>query len=66
MPLVRKLDKQIWEVRSRLQNRIARNLFTVEDSVMVLLHGFIKKARKTPKSDLDLAKKRAAQLRGKR
>ncbi len=25
---------------------------------MVLLHGFVKKSQKTPKADLDLAKKR--------
>lgn len=63
MPLVRKLDVGLWEVRSRLDNRIARVLFTVEESVMVLLHGFIKKSEKTPASDLNLAKKRLATLR---
>ena len=64
MPVVRKIDDSLWEVRSRLQNRIARILFTVEDEVMVLLHGFIKKSQKTPKSDLELAKRRATKLRG--
>src|SRR5712691_710073 len=29
MPLVRKLDKDLWEVRIRLPDRIARVLFTV-------------------------------------
>lgn len=43
MPVVRKIDKDLWEVRSRLQNRIARILFTIDDCVMVLIHGFIKK-----------------------
>jgi hypothetical protein len=28
MPLVRKLDKGLWEVRSRLPDRIARVIFT--------------------------------------
>jgi phage-related protein len=64
MPVVRKLEKDLWEVRSRLQNRIARILFTVEDDVIVLIHGFIKKSQKTPKKDLELAKRRLAQLRG--
>jgi len=63
MPLVRKLDIGLWEVRSRLDNRISRVLFTVEENVMVLLHGFIKKSEKTPASDLNLAKKRLATLR---
>ena len=64
MPIIRKLDKDLWEVRSKLNKRIARVFFTVEDDVMVLLHGFIKKSQKTPKNDLELAKKRATQLRG--
>ena len=46
------------------EDRIARTVFTVEDGVMVLLHGFIKKAQKLPKHDLALARKRAAKLRG--
>ena len=64
MPMVRKLDKDLWEVRSGLPNRIARVIFTVNDGVMVLLHGFIKKSQKTPASDLALAKQRLRQLRG--
>ena len=64
MPVVRKLDKGLWEVRSRLNKCIARIIFTVENDAMVLLHGFIKKSQKTPKDNLELAKKRAAQLKG--
>jgi phage-related protein len=57
-PLADNLGAQIWEVRSRLKNRIARTLFTVYQQQIVLLHGFIKKERKTPVEDLRLAKKR--------
>ena len=64
MPVVRMLDKDLWEVRSRLRNRFARILFTVDGNVMVLLHGFIKKSQKTPKKDLEVAKRRIFQLRG--
>lgn len=63
MPLVRKMDKDLWEVRVQLTGRIARVLFTVVGSTMVLLHGFIKKSQAIPKSDLDLAKSRLKQLR---
>lgn len=63
MPLIRKLDADLWEVRSRLENRIARVLFTIVNENMVLLHGFIKKAQKTPKADIKLAKKRASEVR---
>jgi phage-related protein len=62
MPVVRKLDTGLWELRSRLDQRISRILFTVHDGAMVLLHGFIKKSQKTPKEDLQLAKDRKANL----
>lgn len=63
MPLIRKLGPGLWEVRSQLDNRIARIIFTVDNDTMILLHGFIKKSQKTPKSDLELAKKRVSDLR---
>src|SRR5881296_541523 len=58
MPLVRKLDKGLWEVRSRLPDRIARVIFTTGEHRMILLHGFIKKSQKMPQQDLGLAKTR--------
>jgi len=63
MPLVRHVEGDVWEVRSRLSNRIARVLFVLESGSMILLHGFIKKDRKTPKSDLDVARNRLKRLR---
>jgi phage-related protein len=66
MPIVDHVDGDIWEVRTRLATRIARVLFAIEGDVMVLLHGFIKKERKTPKADLDLAKQRLKKLRSAR
>ena len=66
MPVVDHVDGDIWEVRTRLATRIARVLFTIEGDVMVLLHGFIKKERKTPKAELDLAKRRSKKLRSPR
>ena len=59
-PLVDNLGDGIWEIRSRLKNRIARTLFVLVHEEIVLLHGFIKKDRKTPLEDLRLAKKRKA------
>src|SRR5205809_8017689 len=58
MPLVRKLDKDLWEVRIGLPGGIARVLFTTGEARMMLLHGFIKKSQKTPKQELALAKTR--------
>lgn len=59
MPLVRKMDTNLWEVRCHISGgQIARVLFTVYEDIMVLLHGFIKKSQKTPNKDLTLAKQR--------
>ena len=57
-PRVDHLRGPIWEVRSKIGNRIARVLFAVEQSEMILLHGFIKKTRQTNPTDIDLAIKR--------
>ena len=65
MPLVRHLEGGIWEIRVKLENRIARILFCLEGSTMVILHGVIKKQQTTPKQDLDLAKERLKILKRK-
>jgi len=58
MPVCKPLGDGIYEVRTRLiQNRIARVLFYIDvKGRTVLLHGFIKKAQKTPDEDLELAR----------
>jgi phage-related protein len=59
MPMVRSLGRDLWEVRSSLTGgKISRVIFCVDESRMVLLHGFIKKSRKTPQKEIDLALKR--------
>jgi phage-related protein len=61
MPLCRALGGGLWEVRTSLpSNRIARVLFSVQQSRILVLHGFIKKTQKTPADDLALA--RAAEI----
>ena len=58
MPVCRPLGSAIYEVGTTLaQNRIARVLFYIDKKErMVLLPGFIKKTRKTPDEDLELAR----------
>jgi phage-related protein len=63
MPLIRKLDPGLWEVRSRVGQGVARVVFTVDGGTMVLLHGFVKKSQKTPAGDLKIARQRLARLR---
>lgn len=63
MPLVRKMEPGLWEVRSDLADGIARVLFTAKDSRMVLLHGFIRKSAKTPENELKTARSRLKKLK---
>lgn len=63
MPLIRKLEPGLWDVRSHIAAGIARVLFTVDGPVMVLLHGFVKKSQATPESDLKTAHQRLSDLR---
>jgi len=55
MPLIRKIQKDLWEVRTTLDSGIARTFFTVDGEHMILLHGFIKKSQKTPQYELKTA-----------
>ena len=50
------------EIRTTLQNRIARILFCAAGPQVILLHGFIKKSPITPKTELDTARMRQADL----
>lgn len=62
MPLVRKMEPGLWEVRCDIADGIARVLFTVKGGQMVLLHGFVKKAQKTPDNELKTARNRLKKL----
>jgi len=63
MPYCRALGRGLWEVRSDLSGgRIARVIFCIVASEMVLLHGFEKKTQKTPTRDIDLAFKRKQEI----
>ncbi len=63
MPLARKLDTKLGELRSRVTGGIARTFFTIYQGQIVLLHGFIKKSQKTPDTDMSIAKTRLQKLR---
>ena len=63
MPLCRPMGKGLWEVRTDLGgNRTARVLICLYQEHLVVLHGFIKKTRATPESELALARKRQKEL----
>jgi len=59
MPSCRPMGAGLYEVRTSLSgNRIARVMFCISAGNLVLLHGLIKKTGKTPRADLQLARKR--------
>jgi phage-related protein len=62
MPLVRKMENALWEVRSNLLHGTVRILFTVIGTDMVLLHGFEKTSAKTPTRELATALTRLKEL----
>ena len=61
--LVKHLQGDLWEVRTRLPTRIARVIFAVHGDTMYLLHSFFKTTPKTPPADLALAEKRWRQIK---
>ena len=63
MPLARKMEDELWELRSNIPSGIARTFFTIHGNNIVLLHGFVKKSRKTPTNELSTAKRRLTKLR---
>ncbi len=62
MPLVRKMGKDLWELRSSFPDGIARLFFTVWQGQVIVLHGFIKKSLKTPDHELETAQRRLTQF----
>jgi len=63
MPLCRPFGKGLWEIRTDLPTkRTARVLICLYRDHLVALHGFIKKTRATPDSDLATARKRQKEL----
>ena len=58
------MGEGLFEVRAKGKEGIRRSLFcTVKGREVVILHSFIKKTQKTPKKDLDLAKKRMKEIK---
>ena len=63
MPLIKKIEPGLWEVRSRLANKISRVIFTVLEEHIVLVHAFIKKSQRLPEEDLRIARQRLSDIK---
>ena len=58
-PLVRYLEDKLWELREESQTKIYRLIYTFfTGRRIVFLHGFQKKTQKTPRREIEIAKKR--------
>ena len=54
----------LWEVRTDLSsNRTARLLFFLDENRIGVVHGLIKKTRKTPDADIGLALRRVKEMK---
>src|SRR5260221_12976319 len=54
-PRVDHLRGPMWEMRTRLRNRIARGLFVDAGDELILLHAFVRQTQKTPHDEIDLS-----------
>ena len=66
VPHVRHLTGPLWEMRLSGRAGISRALYVAnrEDARIVIVRAFIKKTRKTPRRDIDLALRRAREVTG--
>ncbi len=63
LPVCRPLGGGLWEVRSTLRSRReARVLFGFYQGMLIALHAFIKKTRKTAPDDLAVARQRMKEV----
>jgi phage-related protein len=54
----------LFEIRAKGKEGIGRSLFcTIKDREIIILHSFIKKSQKTPKKEIDLARKRMKEVK---
>jgi len=63
LPLVEKIDTDLWEIRSNISDGICRIFFTICQETMVLLHGFVKKSQKIPSKEIETAKRRLTEFK---
>jgi phage-related protein len=62
-PQVKHLEGKIWEMRMTGRDGIARALYvTAVGRRVVVLRAFVKKTQKTPKSEIEIAKRRAKEI----
>jgi phage-related protein len=62
-PHVKHLDGRLWEMRMTGRDGISRAIYVVAAGRrVVVVRAFIKKTQKTPRSELELARRRAKEV----
>lgn len=64
MPHIRPLEAKLWEMRMKGRDGIARAVYAaVQGRRLLVLHVFVKKTQTTPRSALEVARKRLENAR---
>jgi phage-related protein len=65
LPFTRSMGQGLFEIRARGKEGIGRAFFcTVVERRVVILHAYIKKSQKTPERELEVARRRLADVQG--
>jgi len=63
-PHVKHLEGKLWEMRMKGKDGIARAVYvTARERRVVVVPVFVKKTEKTPRREIDIAQKKAAEVR---
>jgi phage-related protein len=63
-PHVKHLEGKLWELRAKAAEGIARGIYvTITGRRVVVLHVFVKKSQKTPKTALETAHRRMEEIK---
>ena len=63
-PYTASIGNGLFEVKAKGKEGIGRSLFcTIKGREIIILHSFIKKSQKTPKKEIDLARKRMKEVK---
>ena len=63
-PHIRHLVEKLWEIRMNCRSGIARAIYlTVAERRIVVVHAFVKKTQKTPRTAIETALARAKEVR---
>ena len=62
-PYIKHIQNKLWEIRAKGKDGIGRSLYvTAISKRVVILRNFIKKTRKTPQKEIEIALQRAKEI----